>query len=63
MKVYVVLRFQSDCMEEGIEGVFNTLQSAKDYVERLKKSNEVDGIEAVYEVDPCELDEERREGV
>ena len=63
MKVYVVWRFQSDCMEEGVEGVFSTLQGAKDYVRRLQESDEVDGIDAVYTVDPCELDEEKREGV
>lgn len=63
MKVYVVWRFQSDFMEEGVEGVFSTLQGAKDYVRRLQESDEVDGIDAVYAIDPCELDEEKREGV
>lgn len=63
MKVYVVWRFESDYVEEGVEGVFSTLQGAKDYVRRLQESNGVDGIDAVYAIDPCELDEEKREGV
>jgi len=63
MEVYVVWRFESDYVEEGVEGVFSTLQGAKDCVRRLQENNVVNGFDAVYTIDPCELDEVKQEGV